>query len=143
MVKAKICVFDEDDKIIKVLEVMFIQEEYLKSNSKNGFCRNTLTLLLFFDSYEEKADVREDHETRDKRTVIGTKRIFELVIPMVPGKNGKQPPVCMFVWGKFCFKGVVQQVEEKFTMFLPDGVPCRAYVIVKLKNILNLKDALN
>lgn len=154
--RAKIHVFDENDKQTQKLEVMFNPTEY--SNSLNAkwigetssieFIKanySNFTITLFFDSYEEQADVREDHEKWDGtivRTVIGTKRIFELAVPTVPGKNRKQPPVCMFIWGKFYFKGVVEKVDQKFTMFLSTGIPVRAYVTVTLKNVLSLKDSL-
>lgn len=135
---------------------MFNPTEYSNSiNAKwNGETSNIefintnysdLKITLFFDSYEEQGDVREDRKKRGDstgRTVVGTKRILELAIPTVYGKNRKQPPVCMFSWGKFNFKGVVKSVTQKFTMFLSTGIPVRASVTVVLKKVLSLKDAL-
>ena len=153
MDKAKIIVFDEKDRETKVLEVMLNSTEY--SSSQNGiwedkttnleFIRSNysiFTLNLFFDSYEEKVDVREDHITWDGRTVIGTKSISELAIPTVPGRLKKRPSMCMFICGKFFFKGVIEKVDQKFTMFLLNGIPARANVTVVMKNILSLEDTL-
>lgn len=153
MDKAKIYVFDEKDTKTQELEVMFNPTDY--SNSLNAkwigetsnieFIKSNYSnfeVNLFFDSYEEGVDVREDHKTREGKTVIGTKRILKLAIPTVPGKNRRQPPVCMFSWGKFYFKGVIESVKQKFTLFLPDGIPARAHLTIIFKNVLSLKDAL-
>jgi len=153
MERAKIHVLDKNDKIIKDLEVMFNPTEL--SNSINVKWKGeqgkiefeetefaSLTLNLFFDSYEIGVDVREDHETRDGRKVIGIKRISELTIPSVEGKKKKQPPMCLFSWGKFFFKGVIEKVDQNFIMFLPNGIPVRAKVTVTIKNVPGLKDVL-
>jgi hypothetical protein len=43
----------------------------------------------------------------------------------------------MFKWGNFPpFKGVIEQLSVKYTMFFPDGTPCRATATVKLKEFL-------
>jgi hypothetical protein len=37
------------------------------------------------------------------------------------------------VWGKFVFKGVVESLTQKFTMFLSDGTPVRCEATLKMK----------
>jgi LysM repeat protein len=44
-----------------------------------------------------------------------------------------RPPHCRFCWGSFQFECVVEQVTSTFLMFLSDGTPVRARVIVVLK----------
>lgn len=153
MEKAKISVLDKGGNVEKDLVVMFNPTEF--SNSLNAkwvgetsdiqFRKtefSNLTLELFFDSYEEGHDVREDHNTREGKPVIGTKRISELTIPTVEGKFGKQPPLCLFSWGKFLFKGIIEKVDQKFIMFLPSGIPVRAKITVVMKSVQSVKDAL-
>jgi hypothetical protein len=153
MDRAKIHVLDDKEKIIKDIEVLFNPTELTDSVSAKwegdkgnmqfkGTDFANLTLNLFFDSYEEGIDVREDHKTRDGRNVIGTKRISELIIPSEEGKAGKKPPVCLFSWGKFFFKGVIEKVDQNFIMFLSSGIPVRAKVTITMKNVQGLKDVL-
>ncbi|RKN75971.1 CIS tube protein [Paenibacillus ginsengarvi] len=78
----------------------------------------TLSLDLFFDTYEKKTDVREY-----------TKKITGL---LDVEKELHAPPICRFVWGSFDFKGVVEKVTQSFTMFLDTGIPVRAKLKVNL-----------
>jgi hypothetical protein len=102
----------------------------------------SLTLKLLFDSYEQRSDVREDHEitqTGKVKKIIGTKRIVELGIPTVEGKEAKRPPLCLFSWGKFNFSGVIEKVDQKFIMFLSNGTPVRANVTITMRRIVTSK----
>lgn len=72
----------------------------------------TLSMELFFDTYEEGIDVREH-----------TDRIDALL--EVDG-DLHAPPVCTFAWGSLTFTSVVERANVRFTMFLPDGIPVRA-----------------
>jgi hypothetical protein len=38
----------------------------------------------------------------------------------------RRPPTVTFTWGTFVFKGVVESLSQKYTLFLPDGTPVRA-----------------
>lgn len=81
----------------------------------------TLTMELFFDSYEEKQrDVREAY----------TKKVDALL--HVDGSL-HAPPICRFVWGELDFECVLQSASKQFTMFLSDGIPVRARVNVTFK----------
>jgi len=102
----------------------------------------SLTLKLLFDSYEQRVDVREDHEVTQAgkvKKIIGTKKIVELGIPTVEGKEAKRPPMCLFSWGKFNFSGVIEKVEQKFIMFLSNGTPVRANVTITMRRIITSK----
>lgn len=72
----------------------------------------TLSLTLFFDTYEQGTDVR-----------TYTKKITSL---LDVDKDLHAPPLCRFVWGSLDFKGVLTSVTSKFTMFLDTGEPVRA-----------------
>ncbi|HEX6904119.1 MAG TPA: LysM peptidoglycan-binding domain-containing protein [Thermoanaerobaculia bacterium] len=75
----------------------------------------TLTMDLFFDSYEEQKNVR-----------TYTDRVAKLV-----KVNGDlhRPPRCQLQWGEFDFDGiwwVVTRMSQRFTLFLANGFPARA-----------------
>lgn len=73
----------------------------------------TLTVDLFFDTYEKNEDVR--NYTND---VVALMEIDE---------DLHAPPVCQFTWGKgVSFTSVVTQISKKFTMFNAEGIPVRA-----------------
>src|SRR5262249_5015639 len=57
-----------------------------------------------------------------------------------------RPPLCTFTWGSNMpvFKGVVEDLAVKYTMFLPDGTPCRATATLSMKqsdHLLNKEQA--
>ncbi len=80
----------------------------------------TLSIDLFFDTYDtptaKKQDVREY-----------TNRLFHLTTVAKHGDKHR-PPVCRLYWGsvKLFFQGVLQQLEQQFTLFMEDGTPVRA-----------------
>jgi len=76
----------------------------------------TLTLDLFFDTYEQGTNV----------TAL-TQKIADLTTVEKHGSIHR-PPICQLSWGKFgvFFEGVVQSLTQTFTLFLEDGTPVRA-----------------
>ena len=88
----------------------------------------TLTMDLFFDTYEEGEDVRNY-----------TKKI-DTLLKIDPELHA--PPICKFVWGGIEFKAVVEKASKKFTMFLSNGVPVRATVNVTFKEYKTLEEEL-
>jgi len=76
----------------------------------------TLTMDLFFDSYELDKDVRD---YTDKITNL---------LKIDPEIHA--PPVLKFVWGDMNFTCVLSRVSKKFTMFRSDGIPVRATLSV-------------
>lgn len=73
----------------------------------------TLSLDLFFDTYEAGRNV-----TRHTRQVGRLAKI---------DSDLHRPPLCHLDWGRFhVFDGVITQIDERFSLFLPDGTPVRA-----------------
>jgi nucleoid-associated protein YgaU len=96
----------------------------------------TLTLDLFFDTYESRSDAGG----------------WASVVPPVPGglvstrtatdvrshtdrvarlakidQELHRPPVCRLWWGRFdVFQGVLTELSQSFTMFMENGMPVRA-----------------
>lgn len=87
------------------------------------------TVSLFFDTYEKGEDVRDE-----------TGKITALLSPTVEGKKTKQPPVCVFAWGKFSYKGVIYKIDQKFTMFLSSGIPVRSELTVTFKSVVTIEE---
>lgn len=89
----------------------------------------TLTLDLFFDTYERGEDVR-----------LFTEKVAGL-LSIDPELHA--PPTVIFVWGRLNFKSVLEQVTKKFTMFLADGTPVRATLSVTFKEYKTIQEQLS
>ena len=89
---------------------------------------SVLSVELFFDTYEDKADV----------TKVTTK-VYNLAL-VDPNKH--RPPLVRFDWGPTMFKGVVESLTLRYTMFLPDGTPCRATANLSIKEAQTAKEQL-
>lgn len=95
----------------------------------------TLSLDLFFDTYEQKMDVRK----------LTSKVANFLKIE----SDIHAPPVCVFEWGtplstekgRF-FKGVFDKVTQKFTMFHDSGMPVRATLSVSISEYQTIDEQL-
>ena len=80
----------------------------------------TLNLDLISDTYDtpdvEKKDVRKH-----------TKKLFHLTTVEEHGDKHR-PPVCRLSWGSVgvFFQGVLERLEQQFTLFMEDGTPVRA-----------------
>lgn len=80
----------------------------------------TLNVELFFDTY--------DTPERSKKSVREhTDRLLHLTTVEEHGDKHR-PPVCQLVWGAagVLFQGVLQSLEQQFTLFMDDGTPVRA-----------------
>lgn len=86
----------------------------------------TLTMDLFFDSYEKRTDVR--------------KHTIQIAGLLDVDKDLHAPPLCKFVWGTLQFKGVVEKVSQKYTMFLDSGIPVRATLNVTFKAVQSITE---
>jgi nucleoid-associated protein YgaU len=88
----------------------------------------TMTVQLFFDTYEMKMDVR--------RHTDKIARLMEVSIREEGEGQKLRPPKVKFHWGlTWTFKAVVTQVTQKFTLFLPTGTPVRATLDVTFQQI--------
>jgi nucleoid-associated protein YgaU len=77
----------------------------------------TLSMDLFFDTYEDRSDVRTH-----------TDKIYHLTTIEQHG-DLHRPPLCRLAWGTFNFNDfqwVLQSLNQRFTLFLDSGTPVRA-----------------
>ena len=88
----------------------------------------TLTMDLFFDSYEKGEDVR--NYTGKLAALLDIDRDLHA------------PPTCKFIWGKLEFKAVLERVAQRFTMFLDSGIPVRATLSVTFKEYKTITEQL-
>lgn len=133
----------ERSKSQETIEVLFNPNEYAIESSNqfawqtipglqapiaqflNGDA-STLTMDIFFDTYEREQDVR-DYTTR----ISGLLEV---------DKDLNAPPICSFVWGSMNFKGVLERVSQRFTMFTVTGIPVRATLNVTFKAVESMLD---
>lgn len=97
----------------------------------------TLTMELFFDTYERLPDESDSgsYDTRDVR------RFTDQILNLTQVDNDLHaPPVCRFLWGPLDFKGVVEKVSQRFTMFLESGIPVRATLNVTFRKVLGMTE---
>lgn len=87
---------------------------------------SSLSLSLFFDTYEDRTDVREL-----------TNKIVSI---MDVDSDLHAPPECRFVWGSLDFKGVITTITQRFTMFLETGEPVRATLDLSLQSSQTMKE---
>lgn len=99
---------------------------------KPYFCgteKSQFTVTLFYDTYEAGSDVTEETDV-----------IKELLIPSVSGKSGKHPPICKFRWNNFEYRGIITNLDQKFTMFLSNGQPVRAELTLTFSPIYTAEE---
>ena len=84
----------------------------------------TLTMDLFFDSYEDGQDVR-----------LHTNQVVNLLNTL---PQTKAPPVLLFSMGRFNFKCVLVDAGQRYTMFLRDGTPVRATLSVRFEEYVRV-----
>jgi hypothetical protein len=86
--------------------------------------RRELKMELFFDTYKEKKNVKLEHvEKIEKLMLINVEK--------------HRPPIVLVSWGMKAlnFKCVLEQMEQRYTMFTSNGTPVRAIVNVTFKEI--------
>ena len=66
-----------------------------------------LAVELFFDTYEEKKSCKEHTDKLMKLALVNSDK--------------HRPPMVVFSWGDTKFKGVIESLNLRFTMFLSDG----------------------
>ena len=117
-----------------------------------GSAKNrTLSLELFFDGMENQPYAQNlEHATKFPSRLappinVETTYVQPLLGLTVPdkkregGKDGekaKRPPFVMVAWGCMRpFRGVIESLNYEYTMFMPNGMPVRATVTLKLTEI--------
>lgn len=81
-----------------------------------------LSVTLFFDTYEQKIDC------------WNLIKPLEQMMRIDPALN--RPPLCLFHWGSFVFQGVIESLDQKYTMFLASGMRVRCEVSLTMKSAL-------
>jgi hypothetical protein len=95
----------------------------------------TLSMELFFDTTQ--MGMGEDQVT-DVRTL--TEPVFQLV--KIQAKT-HAPPRLRFSWGQgLSFRAIVDNIQQKFTLFNPVGIPLRATLTVNFKEYQTLEEQL-
>lgn len=87
---------------------------------------STLSVELFFDTSREGKDVR--------------KTTKEIVALQDPDSKTKAPVTVTFVWGSLKFKGYIQSITQRYTMFMSSGVPVRATLSLSMISTQSSKD---
>ncbi len=100
----------ESKKLIRLKDVL---------TQYNGGERSDLTLELMFDSTDLGVDVHD--------------MIFPLIKISRVDAELHAPPPCLFIWGKFIFKGVVSKLTKQYIFFYASGIPGRVKVTLTLK----------
>ena len=82
----------------------------------------TLSLKLFFDTYESGKDVSKE-----------TKELWKFMQVDQDNEKGgsttkKYPPQVAFEWGVFKFLSYITSITQRFSLFKSDGTPVRAEV---------------
>jgi hypothetical protein len=107
-----------------------------------GEGRRTLSMTLYFDTYEQRT---ASGDVTDVRTV--TDKLLKLTQPPPPQHDNKsdyRPPHVAFVWGSFRWpaqstdrttKAVIESFNQKFTLFAETGKPARAEIVIGLKQV--------
>jgi len=93
----------------------------------------TLSLQLFFDTYLSRPSPTTVVDVR-----VHTDKLWKLMLIHEETKNKKtgkgHPPEVLFQWGgTWFFKAVITNMQQQFTLFLPNGVPVRAMVTLELQ----------
>lgn len=115
----------------------------------------TLQMQLFFDTYTNiKSPPGADGSPKDVRKEYTTK-IWEMMkvdpalgtIGSSGGSGGGakhkkgRPPVVGFQWGSmWSFKAVITNLKERFTLFMPNGMPVRSTLDVTFQQIQDKDD---
>jgi hypothetical protein len=121
-------------------DVMFNPEEY-SLNKDNNFAAQaipgltspllqfvhgnlrTLDMELFFDTFEQQTDVRDQ-----------TQKVTSL---LQINSDLHAPPILQVAWGTLFFRCVLAKASQKFIKFLSDGRPARARVNVTFQEYLD------
>jgi hypothetical protein len=107
-----------------------------------GEGRRTLTMTLYFDTFEQRSPQGDVTDVR-----LFTDKLLKLTQPppsQNDNKSDHRPPHVAFVWGSFRWptqqadrstKAVIESFNQKFTLFAESGKPARAEVTVTLKQV--------
>ena len=162
--KAKLIIETEKKSDGETLAVQFNPAEYNVSKTANyaeksipgapgpitqfvSGASSSLNLSLTFDTFDtpengvrevqSSAGVTDMKPHKPTDVSLLTRKVAALV--NIDGKLHR-PPTVTFAWGAIQFKGVITDVKQTFTMFMPDGMPVRARVELTFKSIADVAD---
>lgn len=130
----------------EMIEVMFNPSEYNISSAVNyADIKNVgtdksisqfsygqsdvLKLSLFFDTYIPAGVKSDTEDGTDVR--IETSKISNMI---KVDADKHRPPKVTFYYGSFEFSGIITDISQTFTMFLPNGKPVRCKMELTLKS---------
>jgi hypothetical protein len=90
-----------------------------------------LTLELFFDTTDKGMDSNAVSVTTK------TDEFYEF-IKIQPEIHA--PPRIIFSWGGWAFPAIVESIQQRFTLFNPDGIPLRATISLTLREYKTLEE---
>lgn len=96
----------------------------------------TLQMELFLDSYEAHKTDSKTVNTAQSDVRLLVKQVTEL---MAIDPSTHAPPVLLFTWGSLAFTCVLASCSQRYTMFLPDGIPVRARLTVSFNEYRNVE----
>jgi hypothetical protein len=94
----------------------------------------TLEMELFLDTYEaHRAGGRLLNQAGED-----VRKLAHAITGLMDiNPETHAPPVLLFTWASLCFTCVLASVNQRFTMFLPDGTPVRARLQVTFNEFRN------
>src|SRR5689334_10345434 len=158
---AKIEVLDEDarkpkGKLERFLDVQFNPTEYTRNKGAQiaeiGIYGIDSPILQFIRGQNEKLtlDLFFDTTTGDGLTAQlgdGARDVRELTEPFYqlvkiqPATHA--PPRIRFTWGQgLSFKAIVESVQQRFSLFNPQGIPLRATLSLSFREYKTLEEQL-
>ena len=156
MAKAEIIRLDKANNEVETVQVLFNPKElsFAKTNSWNenkapkanvpatefgSGGPMTLKLQLYFDTYKEGRTA--ECEDVVKKYTSKLCAMMEVDTNWTDKKNGKgRPPTVRFRWGSFQFDSVITSINQRFSLFMPDGKPVRAVLDVAFQEIKDKKE---
>jgi len=150
--RAKLSRLTKQSQVADTLDVLFNPKEltFTKQNSWKqnntpkenvpageftGGGAEALKVQLYFDTYmRDKKDVRSEYTQK-------VAAFMKIDPETVDNKTKKgRPPTVRFHWGSIIFDGVISNLSEKLTLFLPNnGTPVRAVLDLTLTQIRDEK----
>ena len=95
----------------------------------------TLSMELFFDTTQSGTGEDGAQDVRDL-----TEPVYQLVQIQ---SHTHAPPRVRFFWGRgISFRAIVDNIQQKFTLFNPAGIPLRATLTVSFKEYQTLEEQL-
>jgi len=95
----------------------------------------TLQMELFLDSYEQHKVGSKVVNAAQSDVRLLVRQVTDL---MAIAAATHAPPVLLFTWGSLAFTCVLASCSQRYTMFLPDGIPVRARLTVAFNEYRNV-----